>query len=313
MKFGMLRRLIPVVGSVALVGGTLGAVLTLGATAPASASSSTFSQSSTTLFADPPIAGVCTAADATATGCTPTTQSTPFTVIAHVTGESGPPTGESVTFTYKNYGGQTVSGTLGTATIDSDGNAQLTNVMLTVPKEPPINGDNQDYYITANYGGDANYPPSTAIIIFSVDAICTQSRWPANTTGFPKVVPGKSPQGYYIGQSNGLWSITTVTGPVRKPVTFEGDVLLEGGRILNVTTTKNERSDTVDVEGNNLLDFKFTTILSLDSVSFYAGCGPTLTMALSTTGKYAGPTTIYLGTKATKMVTSTFTTKRSYP
>jgi hypothetical protein len=86
-----------------------------------------------------------------------------------------------------------------------NGNSQATMVGTV-----PSGGPNGAITITAVYSGDPFNATSTAQITYYVLASCSEGQWPAATNGYPGVVAG-SPTGYYIGQSNGWFTVTRST------------------------------------------------------------------------------------------------------
>ncbi|HXW33556.1 MAG TPA: cadherin-like domain-containing protein [Acidimicrobiales bacterium] len=194
--------------------------------------------------------------------------STPVTFIAQVTpGGAGPPLSGSVTFTYTCPGSacSSSSGTLGTVPIDPS----TDQATLTSTGQLPVGAD----YVTATYGSDPNYSGSSGSVVYTVDASCNNAAWPASTNGYP-ATEASGPTGFYIGQSNGWWTVYTEQDANRGPGTFfSGKITTTTARFLDVAALKNETNDYVKEIGNNEIEFRFQTELSLDAVTFFVGCG----------------------------------------
>jgi hypothetical protein len=197
-----------------------------------------------------------------------------------------------VTFIYRTTGAPvSTSGTLGSAPVGSNDQATFT----TTPPQLPAGV----VTVTADYSGDSNYAASKGSIIYFVDEECHTGAWPAQTTGYPPVVPG-DPTGYYIGQSNGWWTVY-MAHPGGNPVKFTGNVTTNtNAHILDVSALKNESTDSVTLKGDNEITFHLTVYKALDGVTFFAGCGSELTFTLNIRGAPAHGKDIYLGKPPTK-------------
>jgi hypothetical protein len=220
----------------------------------------------------------------------PTTEVT-FTVGVTASGGGPAPTG-TVSFTWtKTNGGGATSGPVGTgsATLDGNSQAQITGTL-------PAGGQNGSITITAVYSGDAFNNTSTAQIIYWVLANCSEGQWPHATNGYPDVVAG-SPTGYYIGQSNGWFTVTAVN-PSATSVNFIGSIKTNG-LLLDVSSTKNELGDKVTLRGSTKIRFTFHDNGYLDGISFYAGCGFQVTFDLNISGAPAPKNQIFLGNPTT--------------
>ncbi len=219
--------------------------------------------------------------------------STLVTIVASVTGKgAGPaPTG-SVTFGYDTAGqasGGPTSGVLGTATLN-EGEATFTTSAGELPSGGPQNGS---ITITAIYGGDHFNTPSRAFMIYFVTTSCPATSWPFASAGFPNVTAG-GPEGYYVGQSNG-WFTLYVTHPVGSKVIFSGTVTATDGLILDLSSVKDEGDDSVTLVGSSKLEFSMDNGGDLDGFTFYAGCGSAITFQLSIAGTAASSSQIFLG------------------
>jgi hypothetical protein len=228
--------------------------------------------------------------------------STAVTFIARVRPESaGPALGGDVTFTYKTTGLPAVNGTLGTAPVDANDEAQIT----TSAGDLPVVGV---YTITATYSGDTNYTASHGSVIYDVDSPCDTGAWPDSTSGYPQVHPG-SALGYYIGQSNGWWTLYTARPEGGKPGAnekFTGRIVTNaaqptggesGAGIMDISSTKNGPKDIVRLASSNVLTFTLYTHEALNGFTFFAGCGSKLTFNLKV-GVHAAPapvSEIFLG------------------
>ncbi len=213
-------------------------------------------------------------------------------------GGGGPtPTG-TVTFTYYTVGeanGGPQTGTLGTAPL-SGGQSTLTTASGALPAGGPDNGS---IIINATYNGDTSNAASNGLIEYFVFPGCTLGPWPSSTNGYPSIVAG-GPEGYYIGQSNG-WYTLYVTQPTTNIVTFSGSVATNG-LLLYLSSTKLEGKDFVTLHGSNNVTFKLFNHGDLDGFTFYAGCGSQLSFTLNI-GKPPVPAKrgqIFIGANNTK-------------
>jgi hypothetical protein len=220
----------------------------------------------------------------------PTTDVT-FVVSVAPKGSGPAPTG-TVSFTWtKTNGGGATSGPVGSGSAPVDGNSQATIVGTL-----PAGGPNGAMTITAVYSGDPFNASSTAQITYYVLASCSEGQWPAATNGYPNVVAG-SPTGYYIGQSNGWFTVTAVN-PSTTSTNFIGSIKTNG-LILDLSSTKNELGDKVTLRGSTKIRFEFHDNGYLDGISFYAGCGFQITFDLNISGSPAAKNQIFLGNPTT--------------
>jgi hypothetical protein len=146
--------------------------------------------------------------------------------------------------------------------------------------------------ITASYSGDHFNKASRASVSYFVTASCPATSWPSASGGIPPVT-AKGPEGYYIGQSNG-WFTLYVTDPGPAVVDFTGTIK-SAGLILNLSSTKDEGRDYVKLKGSNTLKFRLVDHSDLDGFTFFAGCGSTITFDLSIAGMTASSSEIFLG------------------
>jgi hypothetical protein len=106
-------------------------------------------------------------------------------------------------------------------------------------------------------------------------------------------VTAKSPEGYYVGQSHG-WFTLYVTQPGASTVDFTGTIK-STGLILDLSSTKDEGQDYVKLQGSSTLKFRLVNHGDLDGFTFYAGCGSMITFRLSVAGLTAPSNEIFLG------------------
>lgn len=231
--------------------------------------------------------------------------STPVEFIAQVTpGGGGPPLSGSVTFTYTCPGSacSSSSGTLGTVPIDPS----TDQATLTSTGQLPVGAD----YVTATYGSDPNYSGSSGSVVYTVDASCNNAAWPASTDGYP-ATEASGPTGFYIGQSNGWWTLYTEQNANRGPGTIlSGKITTTTARFLDVAALKNERDDYVKEIGNNEIEFRFQTQLSLDAVTFFVGCGHDIKFTLDINGIKAPMSAINVGNPTTNPLSNPVTYNR---
>ena len=217
------------------------------------------------------------------------------TFVASVTPKRmGPaPTG-GVTFAYYTVGhanGGPKSGTLGVTAL-RNGKASYT----TSPGQLPVGGSNNgSITITASYSGDTFHKASQGSIIYYVTTSCMASPWPALSNGYPHVV-AYGPEGYYIGQSNG-WFTVYATHPGTSIVDFTGAISTDG-LILHVSSTKDEGRDFVKLQGSSELKFRLVDHGSLDGFTFFAGCGSLIKFRLDIANAKAPTSEIFLGATA---------------
>jgi hypothetical protein len=273
--------------AVAVLAGTLGV-----AAATATSASAAGIATTTTLSANPPAGG--------------SNVATTFTATVNPQTTGGPGVTGTVTFTFKVQG-TTGTHPLGTASVDpSDDQANFTAPAGMLPVSVNNGGV---LTIIAKYGGDANYTASGAQIPYTMVTDCFTGPWPDETDGiFPVQV--NSPSGFYIGQSNGLFELqVTHQG---KPFTdiFKGTITTNA-RIMDVTALKNETNDVVKLKGKHELQFSFHNQLSIDSVSFFVGCGSSVTFNLSINGVPAPTSEVNFGSGLNNPASNPVTFTRS--
>ncbi len=221
------------------------------------------------------------------------------------------PTGD-VTFTYYTVGAANTgpqTGTVGSAPLEN-GEATITTNVL--PAGGPQNGS---ITLNATYSGDPYNNASNGLIPYYVLSGCSLGAWPSTSEGYPSIVAG-GPEGYYIGQSNGWYTlyVTHPTGGSRN-VIFSGTVITgpsgyqyTDGLILDLSSTKDENySDKVTLVGSNKLTFKLVNGGDLDGFTFYAGCGSELDFTLNIGHKGGVPAKrnqIFIGSGSTKSTTA---------
>ena len=209
------------------------------------------------------------------------------TIVATVKQPSGTepaPTG-TVTFSYYTVGVANegpIFGTVGTAPLVGD---QATITTNALPDGGPQNGS---IILYVTYNGDPNNAMSYGEIVYYVLPGCSLNSWgPSYSEGYPSITAGGR-EGYYIGQSNG-WYTLYVTHPAGSKAIFSGSVVTgpsgyeyTDGLILDLSSTKDEAyTDKVTLVGANKLTFKMVNGGDLDGFTFYAGCGSTLDFTLN--------------------------------
>jgi hypothetical protein len=227
----------------------------------------------------------------------------PVTFTAEVTAKPGKPvpTG-TVTFTWYRTGGAGVgslTGTIGTAplVVTAAGN---TASYTTKPGDLEAGVVNGSIKITATYSGSALDSSSAASIMYYVQAVCYEGQWPSESNGIPTVTSVGTPEGYYIGQSNGWYTVYVSSQP--PTVSFTG-YIKTNGLILYLSPTKDKAVDHFTVKGPNDVQFTIKDHGHLDGFTFYAGCGSSITFNLKINGAPAPKSLIFLGnptTNATK-------------
>jgi hypothetical protein len=234
---------------------------------------------------------------------------TTVTFIASVLRGNGQqtPAGGTVSFTWYRTGGEAgggpKSGSFGTVALDGE-YATMTTSHLDAAA---VNGAE---IVTATYNGDSNDGTSEGQIQYYVESSCAETAWPSETEGLPKVTSDgtNTPNGYYIGQSNGWFSVY-VSEHAAAAVSFTGTIGTPG-LILDTSPTKDKAGDTFKVSGGNRLVFSMPTKAGLDGFQFFAGCGTTLTFTLDMGGKAASAKKIWLGTARNQAPSSPLTLHR---
>ncbi len=220
-------------------------------------------------------------------------------------GSSGPaPTG-TVTFTYYTVGvanSGPITGPIGTASL-VDGVATITTKAL--PAGGPQNGS---ITLNATYNGDHSNAASNGLAPYYVLTGCSLGSWGSASQGYYPVKAG-GPEGYYIGQSNGIWEVY-VTHPTVGKVTFSGTITTgpsgddyTDGVLINLSSLKNEGpKDKVTLVGANEIKFTLVNGGDLDGFSFFAGCGSELdfTLNIGTPPVKAKKSQIFIGVNGTK-------------
>ena len=218
---------------------------------------------------------------------------TPVTFTAEVTAKAGKPvpTG-TVTFTWYRTGGAGVgplTGTIGTAplVVTAAGNVAS---YTTKPGDLSAGVVDGSIKVIATYSGTES--SSAASIMYYVQKICYEGQWPAASNGIPAVTSNGTPEGYYIGQSNGWYTLYVSSQP--PTVTFTG-YIKTNGLILYLSPTKDKTNDHFTVKGPNEVSFTIKDNGHLDGFTFYAGCGSSLSFNLKINGAAAPKTLIFLG------------------
>ena len=241
--------------------------------------------------ANPPASGPMDAVTYTATVSNPAATSPNVTTT---------PTG-SVDFTYQvtgNVAGHTVYD-LGSVPLQGlQAGTAVASITIT-PASPPatVNGGaalpDGDVVITAAYSGDATFAATTAATTDFIEAGCHTGPWPQQTSGFPEVF-ARYPEGYYVGQVNGWWSLFVTHPADGLNVTFAGSVKTTG-QLFDVTEIKGEPNDSITLKGSTKLVFDFKNRSLLDGVRFFAGCGAKLTFKTMINGSKASTAESNLG------------------
>jgi hypothetical protein len=236
------------------------------------------------------------------------TPSMPVTYTATVSDptDTTPPTG-TVDFTYKTTGpGSGTTYDLGTVLLQPSGTASSVATVTITPDAPPVtvNGGNPlptgVVTVTGSYSGDVNFAANSSAGDDLIRADCDTGPWPAQVNGYPAVNVGY-PEGYYIGEVGGWWSIYDAHPEDGTTVKFSGTVTLDSsGEFLDVSPTKNNSADKVHLMGQSVISFKFLTHESLDGFTFFAGCASKITFSpLDAAGNPVPKSDVYLGNPTT--------------
>jgi hypothetical protein len=235
------------------------------------------------------------------------TPSMPVTYTATVSDptDTVAPTG-TVDFTYKTTGpGGGIIYDLGTVLLQPAGTASSVATVTITPDAPPVtvNGGNPlpngVITVIGSYSGDVNFAANSSAGNDLIRGDCDTGPWPAPVNGYPHAPVG-GPEGYYIGEVGGWWSIYNAHPEDGTTVKFSGTVTTNGnGEFLDVTPTKNETGDKVTLNGQSAITFKFLNHESLDGFTFFAGCASKVTFSLDITGTAAPKTDVYLGNPTT--------------
>jgi hypothetical protein len=235
------------------------------------------------------------------------TPSMPVTYTATVSDptDTAVPTG-TVDFKWKTTGpGGQVTYDLGTTVLQPSGPASSVATVTITPGAPPVtvNGGNPlpggVITITGIYSGDVNFAANTSATNDLIRGTCDTGPWPSQVNGYPQSMAGFA-EGYYIGEVGGWWSIYTSHPEDGTTVKFTGTVTTDSaGEFLDVTPTKNETGDKVNLNGQSTITFKFLNHESLDGFTFFAGCASKVTFTLDATGVAVPKTDVYLGNPTT--------------
>ena len=222
--------------------------------------------------------------------------SVPVTFAAEVTTEDhGPaPTG-IITFAWykpEDKAGQgPLTGTIGTAPL-SAGRGTLT----TQPGDLPAGVDGS-ITITAIYSGDSSNASSAGAIFYLLQRTCDEGQWTPVSNGIPVVTSPGNTKDYYIGQSNGWFSVY-VSGTAK----FTG-YIKTNGLILYLSSTRDKSADHFLIKGKNAFAYSITDKGHVYGFSFYPGCASRISFHLDINGAKAPTSVIFLGnppTNATK-------------
>jgi hypothetical protein len=160
--------------------------------------------------------------------------------------------------------------------------------------------------ITATYTGD--YASSAAAKIYYVQATCDEGQWPAVSNGIPNVTSTGTPEGYYIGQSNGWFTVYVSNQP--PTVTFQG-FIKTNGLILYLSPTKDKKADHFTVKGPNIVQYSIKDKGHLDGFTFYAGCGSQISFNLKINNAPAPLNMIFLGNPTSNATANPVVFKRT--
>jgi hypothetical protein len=241
--------------------------------------------------ANPPASGPTDAVTYTATVSNPTATSPNVATT---------PTG-SVDFTYQVIGTQPGRTLFDLGSVPLQGlqaGTAVASITIT-PASPPatVNGGAAlpvgDVVVTAAYSGDATFAATTATTTDFIDVGCRTGPWPEQTSGVPEVF-ARYPEGYYIGQVNGWWSLFVTHPSDGQAINFTGSVKTTG-QVLDVTAIKGESNDSVTLKGSTKIAFDFRNRSLLDGITFYAGCGAKLTIKTMINGAKASTAEANLG------------------
>jgi len=209
-------------------------------------------------------------------------------VVSVSNGTATPPTGR-VLFTWYTVGLERqgpFSGSIGSAIIHS-GSATITATNL-----PAGGPDNGNVIVKAVYVGDAGNATSTGYTNYYVLPGCRTSGWSSRSNGYP-VPTVHSPVGYYIGQSNGWFTVYTT--PSTGPESYTGSVSITNGVVLDLSSTKNKGHQTETLVGDTGVNWSMTNRGDLNGFEFFAGCGSAITFTLNIEGVPATKKQIHLG------------------
>jgi hypothetical protein len=237
---------------------------------------------------------------------------TPVTFVASVTAKgTGPaPTG-TVTFSwYRTGSGSPHSGTLGSGTLSLVSGEESQGQYTTTPGQLPKGIVDGAIQITATYSGDPFNKVSSAEKIYYVETTCYEGQWPAVSNGYPTVLSQGTPEGYYIGQSNGWYTLYVAANPAAGTTKFTGSIRTNG-LILYLSPTKDKKNDHFTVSGPNLLNYTITDVGHLDGFTFFAGCGSSIEFNLKINGALAAKKLIFLGNPTSNATTNPIVFKRT--
>jgi hypothetical protein len=227
-----------------------------------------------------------------------------YTATVSDPAEATTPTG-SVTFTYQvtgTGGGHTVY-VIGTSALQGlQTGTAVASITLTPNAPPPsVNGGaplpDGVVMITAAYSGDATFAAATSGTTDFVEAGCKTGAWPQQTEGYPEVF-ARYPEGFYIGQVNGWWSLYA-THPYDGNAVFFSGTVKTNGNLIDLSATKEEANDVVTLKGGDKVMFKFKNRSLLDGFTFYAGCGSKLSFKMMINGAKAPTAAANLGNPTT--------------
>jgi hypothetical protein len=240
--------------------------------------------------------------------------SVPVTFVAQVTqkGHGAAPTG-SVTFTWYRTGGKNgggpLTGTMGLAPLTVASNGDYEASYMTKNGDLEAGVVDGSIKITATYSGDTHNASSAGEVIYFVLATCYEGQWPSVSSGIPNVTSTGTPEGYYVGQSNG-WFTVYVSAGTGGPVTFTG-YIKTNGLILDLSATKDKLIDDFSLKGQHVLQYSINDKAHLDGFTFYAGCGSQISFNLKINGAEAPKNLIFLGQPTSNATTNPVVFRRT--
>jgi hypothetical protein len=193
----------------------------------------------------------------------------------------------------------------GSAVVNADGS-------FTYTPSTGFAGKDSFTYTLTDSDGNVSGP---AMVNMTVLYKCNSNSW-GSFSGRP-AVDSQDPQGFYIGQKSGTFTLFTAH-PGTSNVVFTGTLTLNpmvnGVRFSNVTVLKGEDNsndrDTVTLIGEQTLKFQFDTYRSVDGVQFHPSCASSMNFDLRINGVEASSTEIFLGSSEHHVKAIPFTMTR---
>ena len=144
----------------------------------------------------------------------------------------------------------------------------------------------------------------------STGSCCFTGSWPSEVTGYPKL-HAHFPQGLYIGQVNGVWSVYG-THKGSDGQVYRGTITTDG-TFGDIGQFKFDGRDTVALTepAANEIKFRFINRGYLDGIAFTPMCGSEVSLAITVNGSPASPGQIFLGAGSTHPSSSSLSFTRS--